>query len=79
VLQRIFSFSFVGGIAVGEGRGVHGGTKYAVEGLSEAMRREPAPLGHDRRARGVRTDFLDGSGLHAAQAVPDDHVPTADG
>jgi NAD(P)-dependent dehydrogenase (short-subunit alcohol dehydrogenase family) len=76
---RIFNFSSVGGIAVGEGWGVYGGTKYAVEGLSEAMRRELVPLGVQVTIvePGVfRTDFLDGSSLHAAQAVLDDYVPT---
>jgi NAD(P)-dependent dehydrogenase (short-subunit alcohol dehydrogenase family) len=76
---RIFNFSSVGGIAVGEGWGVYGGTKYAVEGLSEAMRRELAPLGVQVTIvePGVfRTDFLDGSSLHAAKAVLDDYVPT---
>jgi NAD(P)-dependent dehydrogenase (short-subunit alcohol dehydrogenase family) len=76
---RIFNFSSVGGIAVGAGWGVYGGTKYAVEGLSEAMRRELAPLGVQVTIvePGVfRTDFLDGSSLHAAKAVLDDYVPT---
>ncbi|GAA3047133.1 oxidoreductase [Pseudonocardia yunnanensis] len=76
---RIFNFSSVGGIAVGEGWGIYGGTKYAVEGLSEAMRRELAPLGVQVTIvePGVfRTDFLDGSSLHAAKAVLDDYVPT---
>jgi NAD(P)-dependent dehydrogenase (short-subunit alcohol dehydrogenase family) len=76
---RIFNFSSVGGIAVGEGWGVYGGTKYAVEGLSEAMRRELAPLGVQVTIvePGVfRTDFLDGSSLHAAQSVLDDYVST---
>jgi NAD(P)-dependent dehydrogenase (short-subunit alcohol dehydrogenase family) len=77
---RVFNLSSVGGIAVGQGWGVYGGTKYAVEGLSEAMRVELAPLGVQVTIvePGVfRTDFLDGSSLHHTDAALDDYAATA--
>ena len=77
---HVFNLSSVGGIAVGQGWGVYGGTKYAVEGLSEAMRQELAPLGiHVTIVEpGVfRTDFLDRASLHTAAAVIDDYAATA--
>jgi NAD(P)-dependent dehydrogenase (short-subunit alcohol dehydrogenase family) len=51
-----------------------------VEGISEAMLRELAPLGiHVTIAEpGVfRTDFLEGSSLHTAATVIDDYAETA--
>jgi NAD(P)-dependent dehydrogenase (short-subunit alcohol dehydrogenase family) len=77
---RVFNLSSVGGIAVGQGWGIYGGTKYAVEGISEAMRRELAPLGVQVtivEPGTFRTDFLDGSSLHAARAVVDDYGATS--
>jgi NAD(P)-dependent dehydrogenase (short-subunit alcohol dehydrogenase family) len=77
---RVFNLSSVGGIAVGQGWGVYGGTKYAVEGLSEAMRVELAPLGIQVTIvePGVfRTDFLDSSSLHHTDRELDDYAPTA--
>lgn len=77
---HVINFSSVGGIAVGQGWGVYGATKYAVEGLSEALRQELAPLGIPVTIvePGVfRTDFLDGSSLHTAATVIDDYTATA--
>ncbi|GAA1318869.1 oxidoreductase [Pseudonocardia xinjiangensis] len=77
---RVFNLSSVGGIAVGQGWGIYGGTKYAVEGISEAMRRELAPLGVQVtivEPGTFRTDFLDGSSLHIARTVIDDYADTA--
>ncbi|MET9359235.1 oxidoreductase [Streptomyces sp. NPDC006617] len=77
---RVFNFSSVGGIAVGQGWGIYGGTKYAVEGISEAMRQELAPLGVQVTIvePGVfRTDFLDGSSLHTVAAEIEQYRETA--
>ncbi|WP_028935800.1 SDR family NAD(P)-dependent oxidoreductase [Pseudonocardia spinosispora] len=77
---RVFNLSSVGGIAVGQGWGVYGGTKYAVEGLSEAMRQELAPLGVQVTIvePGVfRTDFLDDSSLHTVAAEIEQYRQTA--
>ncbi|MCI2424394.1 oxidoreductase, partial [Saccharopolyspora sp. K220] len=79
---RIFNLSSVGGIAVGQGWGVYGGTKYAVEGISEALRQELAPLGVQVTIvePGVfRTDFLDGSSLATAATEIDDYRETSGG
>ncbi|GGQ01354.1 oxidoreductase [Streptomyces mutabilis] len=77
---RVFNFSSVGGIAVDQGWGIYGGTKYAVEGISEAMRQELAPLGVQVTIvePGVfRTDFLDGSSLHTVAAEIEQYRETA--
>jgi NAD(P)-dependent dehydrogenase (short-subunit alcohol dehydrogenase family) len=77
---RVFNLSSVGGIAVGQGWGIYGGTKYAVEGVSEALLQELAPLGIQVTIvePGVfRTDFLDDSSLHTAAATIDDYSATA--
>ncbi len=77
---HVINLSSVGGIAVGQGWGVYGATKYAVEGLSEALRQELAPLGiHVTIIEpGVfRTDFLDRASLHAAATVIDDYAATS--
>jgi NAD(P)-dependent dehydrogenase (short-subunit alcohol dehydrogenase family) len=76
---RVFNLSSVGGIAVGQGWGIYGATKYAVEGLSEAMRQELAPLGVQVTIvePGVfRTDFLDSTSLHHTAQELDDYTAT---
>src|ERR1700741_4052149 len=58
---RILNVSSVGGFTVGAGWGVYGATKFAVEGLSEALRAELAPLGVSVtivEPGTFRTDFL---------------------
>ncbi|WP_308405361.1 SDR family NAD(P)-dependent oxidoreductase [Streptomyces sp. B93] len=42
---RVINISSVGGFAAGTGWGIYAGTKFAVEGISEAMRAELLPLG----------------------------------
>ncbi|MFE0875964.1 oxidoreductase [Streptomyces smyrnaeus] len=77
---RVFNFSSVGGIAVGQGWGIYGGTKYAVEGISEAMRQELAPLGVQVtivEPGMFRTNFLDGSSLHTVAAEIEQYRETA--
>ncbi|SPA56055.1 oxidoreductase [Cupriavidus taiwanensis] len=63
---HIVNISSIGGYAAYPGWGVYGATKFAVEGLTEALSAELAPLGV--RATVVepgffRTDFLDASSL----------------
>jgi NAD(P)-dependent dehydrogenase (short-subunit alcohol dehydrogenase family) len=63
---RIINMSSVAGLVGSPGWGVYGAAKFAVEGLSEALRGELAPLGIDVviiEPGGFRTDFLDDSSL----------------
>jgi NAD(P)-dependent dehydrogenase (short-subunit alcohol dehydrogenase family) len=77
---RILNISSVGGFAASQGWGIYAATKFAVEGLSEALRAELLPLGiHVTIIEpGVfRTDFLDSSSLvHVAKRI-DDYNGTA--
>jgi NAD(P)-dependent dehydrogenase (short-subunit alcohol dehydrogenase family) len=77
---RVLNISSVGGFTTGAGWGVYGSTKFAVEGLSEALHAELAPLGIQVTViePGVfRTDFLDSSSLHRANDVLDDYAGTS--
>jgi NAD(P)-dependent dehydrogenase (short-subunit alcohol dehydrogenase family) len=72
--------SSVGGFTQGPGWGVYGATKCAVEGFSESLSAELAPLGIDVLIvePGIfRTDFLDSSSLRIADARIEDYAPTA--
>lgn len=72
---HIINFSSVGGLVASAGWGLYCSTKFAVEGLTEALAIELAPLGIWATAVEpgyFRTDFLDGSSLtRAAQVIPD--------
>jgi NAD(P)-dependent dehydrogenase (short-subunit alcohol dehydrogenase family) len=73
----IVNLSSVGGFAGAPGWGIYAATKFAVEGLSEALHAELAPLGI--RVLIVepgyfRTDFLDSTSLHAAASAIDDYA-----
>jgi NAD(P)-dependent dehydrogenase (short-subunit alcohol dehydrogenase family) len=77
---RILNMSSVGGFRARSGWGVYSGTKFAVEGLSEALHAELLPLGI--RVTVIepgtfRTDFLDASSLVRAKRVIDDYNVTA--
>jgi short-subunit dehydrogenase len=77
---RILNISSVGGFARVPGWGIYGATKFAVEGLSEALRAAVKPLGIQVviiEPGSFRTDFLDGSSLHAARQVIEDYAATA--
>ncbi|GAA3432816.1 oxidoreductase [Kutzneria kofuensis] len=77
---RVLNISSVGGFSGSPGWGIYNSTKFAVEGLSEAMRIELAPLGIAVtivEPGMFRTDFLDGSSLHTAAAVIGDYADTA--
>jgi NAD(P)-dependent dehydrogenase (short-subunit alcohol dehydrogenase family) len=63
---RIVNFSSLGGYSAANGRCVYCSTKFAVEGLTEALDAELAPLGiHATVVEPgfFRTDFLDSSSL----------------
>lgn len=72
----VINISSVGGVVAWAGWGIYSATKFALEGLSEAMRLELAPLGITVVAvepGPFRTDFLDGSSLHIAEKQIDDY------
>ncbi|WP_248740901.1 oxidoreductase [Pseudomonas sp. MWU12-2029] len=72
---RVINISSIGGYQAYMGWGVYGSTKFAVEGISEALRQELAPLGiHATVVEPgfFRTDFLDEQSLvKTALVLPD--------
>ncbi|GGH26627.1 short-chain dehydrogenase/reductase [Dyadobacter endophyticus] len=72
---HIINISSVGGLGAYIGWGLYGSTKFAVEGITEALAMEVAPLGIQATvvAPGFfRTNFLDESSLFSsAQIIPD--------
>jgi NAD(P)-dependent dehydrogenase (short-subunit alcohol dehydrogenase family) len=77
---RILNISSIGGYAGFPGWGVYGSTKFAVEGLSESMAIELAPLGiHVTVVEPgfFRTDFLDESSLVTSPTVIADYAETS--
>ncbi|UWU16751.1 oxidoreductase (plasmid) [Rhizobium sullae] len=77
---RILNISSIGGYRAGAGFGVYCSTKFAVEGLSEALQAELGPLGiHVTVIEPgyFRTDFLDPSSLSASSNRIRDYDGTA--
>ncbi len=77
---RILNLSSVGGLRSGPGFGVYCSTKFAVEGLTEALSAELAPLGIFATAVEpgyFRTDFLDATSLSVSPASIADYHQTA--
>ncbi|TCR66568.1 oxidoreductase [Bosea sp. BK604] len=77
---RILNISSIGGYRAGAGFGVYSSTKFAVEGLSESLHAELAPLGiHVTVVEPgyFRTDFLDSSSLAVSKASIADYHETA--
>ena len=77
---RILNLSSVGGLRSGAGFGVYCSTKFAVEGLTEALSAELAPLGIFATAVEpgyFRTDFLDATSLSVSPASIADYHQTA--
>jgi NAD(P)-dependent dehydrogenase (short-subunit alcohol dehydrogenase family) len=77
----IVNMSSVGGFVSWAGWGLYAATKFAVEGLSEAMRGELAPLGiHVIIVEPglFRTDFLDASSLARTRRQTEDYKATVD-
>lgn len=77
---RILNISSIGGYRSSAGFGVYCSTKFAVEGLSEALHHELAPLGiHVTVVEPgyFRTDFLDSSSLSVSPNQIGDYAGTA--
>lgn len=77
---RVLNISSIGGYRGAAGFGVYSSTKFAVEGLSEALHAELAPLGiHVTVVEPgyFRTDFLDATSLSVSSAQIDDYGATA--
>jgi len=77
---HVINMSSVGGYAAYAGWGVYGSTKFAVEGISEALAQELAPLGiHATVVEPgfFRTDFLDARSLVATAARIADYDATS--
>ena len=77
---RILNVSSIGGYRAGPGFGVYSSTKFAVEGLSESLHAELAPLGvHVTVVEPgyFRTDFLDATSLTASGGEIADYAETA--
>jgi len=72
---RVINISSIGGYQAYMGWGVYGSTKFAVEGISEALHQELAPLGIQVTVVEpgfFRTDFLDDQSLvKTALVLPD--------
>ena len=71
---HIVNLSSIGGLTGMPGWGIYNSTKFAVEGLSEALAAELAPLGIGVtivEPGPFRTDFLGGSLVKAAKTMPD--------
>jgi NAD(P)-dependent dehydrogenase (short-subunit alcohol dehydrogenase family) len=77
---RIINVSSVGGFVGRAGAGIYSASKFAVEGLTEALRGEVEPLGIKVSViepGAFRTDFLDPSSLVMADRVFDEYDSTA--
>jgi NAD(P)-dependent dehydrogenase (short-subunit alcohol dehydrogenase family) len=77
---RIINISSVGGFTAGAGWGVYSSTKFALEGISEALAHELAPLGINVtivEPGYFRTDFLDSSSLHRVTGTLNDYATSA--
>jgi NAD(P)-dependent dehydrogenase (short-subunit alcohol dehydrogenase family) len=76
---NIVNLSSIGGLIGGPGWGYYNATKFAVEGLSQALAGEMKPLGvHVTIVEPgpFRTDFLGRSGVEAKEVIAD-YIPTA--
>ncbi|MGF7032521.1 NAD(P)-dependent dehydrogenase (short-subunit alcohol dehydrogenase family) [Paenibacillus mucilaginosus] len=76
---HVINLSSVGGLTGLAGWGLYCSTKFAVEGITEAMARELAPLGIHTTAVEpgfFRTDFLDASSLIRSGNVIEDYAET---
>lgn len=77
---HVINISSLGGVQSGAGFGIYCSTKFAVEGITEALHAELAPLGiHATVVEPgyFRTEFLDTASLSVSQLVLDDYAATA--
>jgi NAD(P)-dependent dehydrogenase (short-subunit alcohol dehydrogenase family) len=76
---HIINISSLGGLAASSGWGLYGSTKFAIEGITESLALELAPLGIKATvvAPGFfRTNFLDESSLTRSEQIIDDYAET---
>ncbi|MFC5667219.1 oxidoreductase [Kitasatospora misakiensis] len=77
---HVLNIGSVAGFATGPATGLYGASKFAVEGISEALHGELAPLGVRVtivEPGGFRTDFLAGSSLRVEPATIADYTTAA--
>ncbi|WP_406116226.1 SDR family NAD(P)-dependent oxidoreductase [Kitasatospora purpeofusca] len=77
---HVLNIGSVGGFATAPATGLYGASKFALEGISEALHGELAPLGIRVtivEPGGFRTDFLGGSSLRTEPASIDDYAEGA--
>lgn len=77
---HVINISSVGGLTASAGWGLYCSTKFAVEGITESLAIELAPLGIKATviAPGYfRTNFLDGSSLNRTERIIDDYAGTS--
>ncbi|MNJ47564.1 3-oxoacyl-[acyl-carrier-protein] reductase FabG [compost metagenome] len=77
---HIINISSIGGLTGYTGFGIYCATKFAVEGITESLAQEVAPLGINVTAVApgfFRTNFLDASSLFRADRVISDYVSTS--
>lgn len=73
---RVVNIGSIGGFTTQAGSGAYAATKFAVEGVSEALRAELEPLGIAVTVvepGAFRTDFLAGTSIRQARHVIDDY------
>ncbi|MFF7979883.1 oxidoreductase [Streptomyces sp. NPDC007901] len=76
---HVINISSIVGFATAPGWGIYASTKFAVEGFTETLHTELAPLGiHVTLVEPgfFRTDFLDPASLHTGPDPIDDYAPT---
>ncbi|MFB7543072.1 SDR family NAD(P)-dependent oxidoreductase [Streptomyces zaomyceticus] len=78
---HVLDIGSVGGFATAPAVGLYGASKFALEGISEALHGEPAgPLGVRVtivEPGGLRTDFLNGSSIRVEPAAIEDYAAGA--
>ena len=77
---HIVNLSSIAGIAPGAGSGLYAASKFALEGLSQSLAQEVAPLGIRVTVvepGAFRTDFLSGQSIRYSEASLDDYRATA--
>ncbi|MFD6415308.1 oxidoreductase [Streptomyces sp. NPDC060194] len=77
---HVVNIGSVGGFATAPGVGLYGASKFALEGVSEALHAELAPLGVRVtivEPGGFRTDFLSGSSIKVEPAAIADYAAGA--
>jgi NAD(P)-dependent dehydrogenase (short-subunit alcohol dehydrogenase family) len=77
---HVINISSLGGVRSSAGFGLYCSTKFAVEGITEALHAELAPMGIHATAVQpgyFRTEFLDGASLAVSPRVLDDYAASA--